>query len=167
MAKGLAKNEQRNAGLSIHLWINGSEEAEVLNQVHDHIVSELNQSSRTDTIFVVTAIVFNLIVLGINSTLADAGTGRGDNTVSDIVLTVFIIMTLLINTIAIAALNLGKGTRQMLLNGLVMMYKDNDVEKYYDPSLLSNYNKRYLLFSGVIGTLALTAIVVPLIVRFL
>jgi len=27
----------------------------MLNQVHDHIVSELNQSSRTDTIFVVTA----------------------------------------------------------------------------------------------------------------
>ena len=139
----------------------------MLNQVHDHIVSELNQSSRTDTIFVITAIVFNLIVLGINSGLADAGSGRGDNTVNDIVLTVFILMTILINSIAIAALNLGKGTRQMLLDGLVVMYKDNDVEKYYNPALLSNYNKRYLLFSGVIGTLAITAIVVPLIIRFL
>ena len=139
----------------------------MLNQVHDHIVSELNQSSRTDTIFVITAIVFNLIVLGINSGLAEAGSGRGDNTVNDIVLTVFILMTILINFIAIAALNLGKSTRQMLLDGLVVMYKDNDVEKYYNPALLSNYNKRYLLFSGVIGTLAITAIVVPLIIRFL
>ncbi len=139
----------------------------MLNQVHDHIVSELSQSSRTDTIFVVTAIAFNLIVLGINSGVADAASGRSGDTVNDIVLIVFIIMTLLINAIAISALNLGKRTRQMLLDGLVSMYRDNEVEKYYSPSLLSNYNARYLLFSGVIGTLALTAIAVPLIIRFL
>jgi hypothetical protein len=139
----------------------------MLNQVHDHIVSELSQSSRTDTIFVVTAILFNLIVLGINSSVADAASGRSGDTVNDIVLIVFIIMTLLINTIAISALNLGKRTRQMLLDGLVSMYRDNEVEKYYDPALMSNYNARYLLFSGVIGTLALTAIAVPLIIRFL
>ncbi len=139
----------------------------MLNQVHDHIVSELNQSSRTDTIFVVTAILFNLIVLGINSSVADAASGRSGDTVNDIVLIVFIIMTLLMNTIAISALNLGKRTRQTLLDGLVKMYRDNEVEKYYDPSIMSNYNARYLLFSGVIGTLALTAIAVPLIIRFL
>ena len=139
----------------------------MLNRGHDHIVSELSQSSRTDTIFVVTAIAFNLIVLGINSGVADAASGRSGDTVNDIVLIVFIIMTLLINAIAISALNLGKRTRQMLLDGLVKMYSDNEVEKYYDPSLMSNYNARYLLFSGVIGTLALTAIAVPLIIRFL
>ncbi len=139
----------------------------MLNRVHDHIVSELGQSSRTDTIFVVTAIAFNLIVLGINSSVADAASGRSGDTVDDIVLTAFIIMTLLINAIAISALNLGKRTRQMLLDGLVTMYRDNEVEKYYDPSIMSNYNARYLLFSGVIGTLALAAIAVPLIIRFL
>ncbi len=139
----------------------------MLNQVHDHIVSELNQSSRTDTIFVVTAILFNLIVLGINSSVADAATGYNADSVNDIVLIVFIFMTIVMATIAISALNLGKRTRQMLLDGLVKMYSDNEVEKYYSPSLLSNYNARYLLFSGVIGTLALTAIAVPLIIRFL
>ena len=139
----------------------------MLNRVHDHIVSELSQSTRTDTIFVVTAIVFNLVVLGINYSVADAASGRSGDTVDDIVLIVFIIMTILMNTIAISALNLGKRTRQMLLDGLVTMYRDNEVEKYYDPSIMSNYNARYLLFSGVIGTLALTAIAVPLIIRFL
>ena len=139
----------------------------MLNQVHDHIVSELNQSSRTDTIFVVTAIVFNLIFLGINYVVDDAASGRSGDAVDDIVLIVFIIMTLMMNAIAISALNLGKRTRQMLLDGLVSMYRDNEVEKYYDPALMSNYNARYLLFSGVIGTLALTAIAVPLIIRFL
>ena len=139
----------------------------MLNRVHDHIVSELNQGSRTDTIFVVTAIAFNLIVLGISSGVAAAASESRADPSLDIVLTVFILMTLLMNTIAISALILGKRTRQLLLNGLVKMYGDNEVEKYYDPSLMSNYNARYLLFSGVISTLALTALAVPLIIRFL
>jgi hypothetical protein len=47
------------------------------------------------------------------------------------------------------------------------MYRDNDVDKYYDSSLLANYDRRYLLFTGVILCLAITAIVVPLIIRIL
>jgi hypothetical protein len=47
------------------------------------------------------------------------------------------------------------------------MYRDNDVDKYYDASLLANYSKRYLLFTGVIACLAFTAIVVALIIRTL
>ena len=139
----------------------------MLHQVHDHIVSELGHSSRTDIIFVVTAVVFNLIVLGINSGVSVAATESDASSVNDIVLTVFIAMTLLLNIIAVAALYLGRRTRRMLLSGLIAMYHDNDVEKYYDPSLVSNYGTRYLLFGGVIITLALTAIVVPLIIRFL
>jgi hypothetical protein len=139
----------------------------MLHQVHDHIVSELGHSSRTDIIFVVTAVVFNLIVLGINSGVAAAATESDASSVNDILLAVFIAMTLLLNLIAVAALALGRRTRRMLLDGLIAMYRDNDVEKYYDPSLVSNYGTRYLLFGGVIITLALTAIVVPLIIRFL
>jgi hypothetical protein len=47
------------------------------------------------------------------------------------------------------------------------MYRDNDVAKYYDQSLLMGYGKRYWLFTGVIVCLAVTAIVVPLIIRIL
>ena len=139
----------------------------MLNQLHDHIVSELGHSSRTDTIFVVTAVVFNLIVLGINSGVSTAATESNASAANDLVLAAFIIMTILLNSIAISALFLGRRTRSLLLNGLVTMYHDNDVETYYDPLLVSNYGTRYLLFAGVIITLALTAIVVPLIIRFL
>ena len=109
--------------------------------------------------------VFNLIVLGINSGVATAATESGASSMNDVLLTVFIVMTLLLNIIAVAALYLGRRTRRMLLDGLIAMYRDNDVEKYYDPSLVANYGTRYLLFGGVIITLALTAIVVPLIIR--
>ena len=49
----------------------------MLNQAHEHIVRELGESSRTDTIFVLTAIVFNLIVLAVNSGLASEAVTRG------------------------------------------------------------------------------------------
>lgn len=138
----------------------------MLDKIHDHIVSELGHSSRTDTIFVVTAIIFNLIVLGVNSGVSAAAVESDEKFVTDLVLVVFIVMTLLINAISIFALNLGRRTRKMLLDGLVGMYRDHEADKYYNPSLIANYGVRYLLFSGVILTLALTAIIVPLIVRF-
>ena len=138
----------------------------MLGQVHDHIVSELRDSSRTDTIFVLTAILFNLIVLAINFGVATEAATEGDADTYDIILAVFIGMTLALNVIAVAALALGRRTRQMLIRGLVEMYRDNDVAKYYNPALMSNYGVRYLLFTGVIAALAATAIVVPLIIRF-
>ena len=139
----------------------------MLEQVHQHIVSELQQSSRTDTIFVVTAVVFNLIVLGINSGVADAAASQRAGTSEDVILGVFIALSLLVNVIAITALVLGRGTRDKLLNGLLAMYRDNEVDRYYDSSLLTNYGKRYLLFGGVMICLAVTGIVVPLIIRVL
>ena len=38
----------------------------MLKEIHQHIVQELQQSSKTDTIFVIAAVLFNLTVLGIN-----------------------------------------------------------------------------------------------------
>ena len=138
----------------------------MLEQVHQHIVGELGSSSRTDTIFVVTAVVFNLIVLGINSAVAAEAADRPE-TASDVILAVLIAMSILINGISVAALVFGRGTRSKLLEGLLAMYRDNDVAQYYDASLLTNYGKRYALFIGVILCLAVTAIVVPLVLRFL
>jgi hypothetical protein len=141
----------------------------MLKQVHEHITDELNQGARTDTIFVITAIVFNLVVLGINSGIAGsaADTYRQDTTSEDILLVVFTILLVMVNTISFFGLRVGKRTRNTLLSGLIDMYKDNQVEKYYDPSLLGNYNTRYTLFTGVIVSLAVTAVIVPLIVRFI
>jgi hypothetical protein len=138
----------------------------MLEKVHDHLSSELQQNTRTDTIFVVTAIVFNLIVLAVNSAVAGEAQSSYAESSSDVVLFVFIVMSLLVNGISIFALQFGKSNREKIIHGLLMMYSDNKVAKYYDESLLVSYGKRYLLFTGVIVCLALTGIVVPLIVRF-
>ncbi len=139
----------------------------MLKQVHEHIVNELQQNARTDTIFVVTAIAFNLIVLAINSSVAaEAGRVRADAS-NDLILAVFIAMSLMVNAIATIALNTGRKTREKLILGILSMYQDNDVAKYYDASLVEGYRRRYLLFTAVIVCLAATGILVPLIIRFM
>jgi hypothetical protein len=138
----------------------------MLERLHEHIVSELGHSSRTDTIFVIAAILFDLIVLGINSGVAsEAQNNPGAE--NDVLLVVFIFMAILVNSIALIALSVGRGTRNKLQDGLIAMYRDNAVDQYYDASLIKNYRTRYTLFGAVILVLGLTAILAPLIIRFL
>jgi len=137
----------------------------MIKKLHDQITTELGQSSRTDTIFVVTAIVFNLVVLGINSALSDVA--ADENTLqSNLIFFVFVLVTLLINTASLSALLIGRRTRNKLLSGLIKMYKDNQVDQYYPEDQLKAYGTRYLLFASVIILLGITAIVVPLIIRY-
>lgn len=136
----------------------------MLENIHQHILNELHQSARTDTICIVTAVVFNLVILGISWSTAVEGRKKKKGA-HDLVLTVFIALTLLVNSLAVAALYTGKSTRGKLLDGLLAMYEDNGVSQYFDSSLLTHYDTRYLLFTGVILALAATAIVVPLLVR--
>jgi len=139
----------------------------MIEKVHEHIINELQQSTRTDTIFVVTAVIFNLIVLGINSAVAGNAVSEHAKASDDFVLSIFILMTLVVNIISIRALATGKNTRGKLLQGLLSMYKDNQVDKYYNAALLSNYDKRYFSFTVVILCMAMTSIIVPLVIRLL
>jgi hypothetical protein len=137
----------------------------MLKEVHEHILAELQQSSRTDTIFVVAAVIFNLVVLGINWGVAEPGRDQIHTTSNDLILSLLIAATILINLLVIRALLTGRETRGKLLTGLVTMYRDNNVEKYYDESLLKAYSTRYRLFVVVLAIIALIAIVVPLMNR--
>lgn len=131
----------------------------MLERLHNHIQSELHVNTRTDTIFVLAAIVFNFVMLGIGSTLA-----ASDPELEGIVVIVIAIGgTLLVNGIAILALQFGRSTRDTLLRGLIKMYEDAGVSQYYDATLLTNYGQRYTLFSAIVGILGLMAIVIPLV----
>jgi len=132
----------------------------MIERVHEHIVTELQQNARTDTIFVLTAIVLNLLVLGINSGIAAANGGI----TTTIVMFTFVALVLVVNFVVEVGLIRGRQMRGKLLNGLLKMYKDQGVEGYYDPSLLSNYNTRYNLFMLVVLFTGLVALIVPFIV---
>src|SRR3972149_4393188 len=133
----------------------------MIERVHEHLIEELRVNTRTDTIFVITAIFLNLIILGVNSGIA-AG-GRGGTTT--ILMFTFVILLLVVNFVAEIGLIKGRQTREKLLTGLMKMYKDNGVEEYYDPSLLSAYRTRYNLFMLTVLVTGVIAIIIPFITR--
>ncbi len=133
----------------------------MIERVHQHIITELQQNTRTDTIFIITAILLNLVILATNSIIA----GGGQTVTTIIVMVLFVCLLIVVNLVVILGLLKGKQTRLKLLHGLLKMYKDQGVEGYYDASLLSNYNARYNLFILAVVFLGVVAIVVPFVIR--
>ena len=134
----------------------------MIEYVHKHIISELQQNTRTDIIFIITASLLNLLALGINSALAESSREETD---IFIVMFVIVALVLVVNTIVIIGVLKGKQTRGKLINGLVKMYDDQKVSGYYDRSLLVNYNTRYNLFILTVVFIGAIAIAIPFIVR--
>ncbi len=134
----------------------------MIEYVHKHIISELQQNTRTDTIFILTAIFLNMLTLGINSAMAEASR---DEVNLFIVMFIFISLVIVVNIVVIFGLLKGKQTRYKLINGLLKMYKDQNVEGYYDSSLLRNYNTRYNLFILTVVFTGAIAIAIPFVVR--
>ena len=133
----------------------------MIERVHEHIINELGTNTRTDTIFVLAAIILNLITLGINSILAS----ESRNGTTTIVMFIFVALLIVVNFVAEIGLIKGRQMRGKLLDGLLKMYKDQGVEGYYDPSLLSDYKTRYNLFMLVVLFTGLVAIVIPFVIR--
>jgi hypothetical protein len=133
----------------------------MIERVHEHIIAELQQNTRTDTVFIITAIFLNLLTLAINSAVVG---GSQRTTTTWIVLFTFIALVIVVNFVVEIGLIKGKQTRIKLINGLLKMYKDQGVEGYYDASLLSNYSTRYNLFLLTVVITGMIAIIVPLIV---
>ncbi|MDD5648124.1 MAG: hypothetical protein PHY03_04245 [Dehalococcoidia bacterium] len=132
----------------------------MIEKVHTHIITELEQNTKTDTIFILASILLNLIALAVNSGVA----GNHDKSATQwIVFFTFIVLVIVINLVAEIGIIKGKQTRQKLVDGLLKMYKDQGVDGYYDPSLINNYQTRYSLFLLVVLVTGLVAIIVPVL----
>jgi uncharacterized membrane protein len=138
------------------------QEAVMLEKVYDHIIMDIKQNTRTDTIFIIVALFLNFLSLAINS-----GIANDDGQASTWTMITFIILVVVVNLVVIFGLLKGKDTRSKLINGLLKMYQDQGVDQYYDSSIVSNYDKRYLLFILAVVCTGMTAIVIPLILKFL
>jgi hypothetical protein len=129
----------------------------MLDKVHTHILDELRINARTDTIFIISAIIINFTTLAINS-------GISNSSKNDIlIMFCFVILTIVVCVVSEIGLIRGRQASAKLINGLIEMYKDNGVDKYYNPALLKHYKLRYNLFVIVILVTGIIAIVVPFI----
>ena len=136
----------------------------MIERVHEHIMDELRTNTRTDTIFVLTAIGLNLLALGVNSAIGAAASYEGPDATTFIVMFTFVALLIVVNFVAEVGLIRGRQTREKLLDGLIKMYKDHDVDGYYDPSLLSAYRTRYNLFMLAVLFTGLVALVIPFVI---
>ena len=134
----------------------------MIEYVHNHITSELQQNTKTDTIFILAAILLNLITLAVNSGIVEES--RTNETMV-LVMFIFVALLVLVNIVVIFGLLKGKQTRIKLINGLLSMYRDQKVDNYYDESLLANYSTRYNLFIMVVVCTGIIAVVVPFVMR--
>jgi len=130
----------------------------MLDKVHAHILDELRINARTDTIFIISAILINFITLSINSALSSSS---GRDTI--VIMLCFVLLTIVVCFVSELGLIRGRQASAKLIKGLIEMYRDNGVEKYYDATLLSHYKLKYNLFMLVILVTGILAIVVPFI----
>jgi hypothetical protein len=130
--------------------------------VHNHITKELEQNTKTDTIFILTSILLNMITLAVNSGLVEKSRTEGSTLA---VMFIFVFLIVIVNVVVIIGLLKGRQTRMKLVTGLLAMYRDKEVSKYYDDSLLGNYNVRYNLFIMVVVCTGIIATIVPFILR--
>ena len=133
----------------------------MIERVHEHIIGDLRANTWTDIIFVLTAIILNLLTLGINTAVAAGGEGG----ITTIVMFTFVFLLIVVNLVVEIGLIRGRQTRIKLLNGLLKMYQDQGVEGYYDSSLLSDYSTRYNLFMLAVLATGLVALIIPFIIR--
>ena len=89
---------------------------------------------------------------------------RTDNSML-VVMFIFVALIVVVNIVVIFGLLKGRQTRGKLIEGLLKMYRDQGVDKYYDETLVSNYNVRYNLFILVVITTGVIAVLVPFIMR--
>ena len=134
----------------------------MIERVHKHVIGELNTNTRTDTIFVLTGIILNLIILGVNS-----GTAVSDGVATNVIFGALVLLLIVVNLVVLVGLIKGRQSRKKLLEGLLKMYKDKGVDGYYDPTLLSDYRMRYNLFTALVLTFGLVALIIPFVVRLL
>ena len=129
----------------------------MIERVHEHIVEELKINARIDTVFVLTAILLDFVILAINSAIS------GASSTTIIIMFFFAALIVVVNFVVEVGLIKGRQTKAKLISGLIEMYKDNGVDKYYDSSLLQDYKIRYNLFMLVVLFTGILAIAVPFI----
>ena len=131
----------------------------MLERVHAHLLSELERASRADTIFVVAAVTFNILVMFINWTQAEGiSDGRGNVPVY----LLFVAGSLLVSATALLALINSRRSCDKFHSALAELYRDSGVAKYFPETASALGHKRFWLNLVVVAATGLLSILVPL-----
>lgn len=132
--------------------------------IHNHLLSELDRTGRSDTIFVLAGVAFNLAVLLINWGLSVALTSKNSDAEPETYAVFFLFMlgSIVISTACILTLNNSRNICLKIHKSLDQLYKDTDVSKYMPENISALGSKRAILSLIVVGGTSSLAILVPL-----
>lgn len=130
----------------------------MIEAIHKHLLSELDRAGRSDIVFVICGVLFNLLVLFVNWVQASSlSNGRGN-------FAIFLIFTAGTLVVSGAALLVLMNSRKICIQchgALQRLYQDANVAQYMPPEMAALGDKRfYLSFAVVAGTGAL-AVTIP------
>jgi hypothetical protein len=146
-------------------------------RLHGEISAELEQTTKTDKTTIIVAIVLNFIFLFANMGFAsgvwslnyDYQNPNSVTTSTELnlnLLAAFLILigvTITFNIFVIQALGKGVERRVKLTEGLVKMYQEEGLDKYYDPSIIQGYRARYSLYKNIVIILGFLAVTIPFV----
>ena len=132
----------------------------MIETIHKQLMSELDRAGRADTVFVVSGVLFNILVLFVNWVQAAALANEQGN------LMIYLLFTagsLLISCTALLALINSRRICNSVHASLQQIYVDHNVAHYLPPGLGTLGNKRFILSFIVVGGTGLLAVVIPLL----
>ena len=132
----------------------------MLDAIHKHLLSELDRSSRSDTVFVVASALFNTLVLFVNWAQADSLSHGSGNVVTFIL---FIAGALLITGSALLILLNSRRICFQCHEALDKLYRDTDVSQYMPAEMAVLGNKRFVLSFIVVASTGALAVLIPLV----
>ena len=140
----------------------------MIDRVHQHLLSELQRTTQADTVFVVCAVLFNILGLFIcwsvvASTRGDYGRGDYGSYGIYFLTTLGIIV---VSRAALKALQNGRRTSEEINASLTLIYRDAGVEKYIPAALLAMGVSRFRLYFVVVAGTSSLAIAIPLLQFF-
>jgi len=137
--------------------------------IHKHLLSELDRTGRTDTVFVLAGVAFNLAVLLINWALSNNFTSehRDAGTDTYVIFYMFMLGAVIITTACILTLNNSRLICTKIHASLEQLYKDTDVQKYMPENISALGNKRATLSLVVVAGMGLLAVLIPLTAVYL
>lgn len=144
-------------------------------RIHEQISHELKEAARLDKTIVIIDIVVSLILFSLSMGFAYSSTesiygGLTGTRVSHLSVAPTIIMfvalatILAINWFSVRAFLKSKKQIAKQTDAIVKLYKDENMDQYYDGSISKSYETRYNLFAVIVAVVGAMSIIIPLVI---
>jgi len=133
--------------------------------IHKHLLSELDRAGRTDTVFVLAGVCFNLLILFVNWIQASRITNENHNNGQDapFIFALFLLGTIVVTSSCLLMLANRRKICVKLHESLMKIYEETVVSEYMPSDIGKLGNKRFILSFIVVGGTGLLAVLVPFI----